>query len=330
MDHAPTRAANIVASAACGQHRPQRQNLGGRPPSRERGRNPRRWSRLRREGGLRHVPAYPLRPVQPPDRAGHESGCDDAVEPVVVGGEHDGHARQERVREDQPARARLRDANDAVRNDERPTDMQRRHRRELIREFSNRLRAIWIRAVQHHRVDEARHHARRREREQQVNAERRGSHREQNPANPAVITERTNERPHQERDGADEVERHVVAVHRDDKIAMRENQPLQRCLRIEREPMLPLEHAIRVRERGVDLVLPEVPDELVDPQHSREQHELACEHAAVLRTPEANQVVASLLFHAPCPYPKGLPQHYGRTAPHQTEMVGRWRLPDCS
>ena len=114
----------------------------------------------------------------------------------------------------------------------------------------------------------------------------------------AVLAERTDERPDEERDRADEVDGDVVAVEALDDRLVRQDQLLERRFELEAERPFEVQHPIGVLERVGGLVLGEEPHVLVQPEHDGEQDELAQEHAAVASLPEAGHQPA-LPLHAP-------------------------------
>ena len=92
--------------------------------------------------------------------------------------------------------------------------MQRRHRRELVGDAAALGRAVDVGTEQRAGVDEAEvgPHARRREREHDVDDERRGGQQDQRAPHPEVVGRPAQEHEHQEPDGGGEVHDGVVGV----------------------------------------------------------------------------------------------------------------------
>ena len=143
--------------------------------------------------------------------------------------------------------------------------MQRRHRRELVRDRGVRVLRVDPRTVGLQRVDEAVlvEHARRRQRIQHVDHECDHRHRDEPVAEPRVEIPVAPHHPADEGEAGGEVDEHVVVVEELDQPLQPHRHPLDAVLAEQVQRALDVDHPAGVGEGRVGVVAGQVADLLV-------------------------------------------------------------------
>ena len=187
---------------------------------------------------------------------------------MVAGGD-DRQQRDGRVGEPPPAVPARGDGDDADRHHQRPSEVQRRHRRELIGHRSTRVVGIDAGAVHAQRVDVPLEHPRRCERERDVDHHRRHRDADEPVPDRRVLVAVAGERPDQEGCGGGEVHADVEVVEDVDHARHVEDESLHRQLDGPTEPPLDVEYSVCVRLCHCDRVVRDDPARPVHPEHRR-------------------------------------------------------------
>lgn len=195
----------------------------------------------------------------------------------MVGGAHDHGQGQQRVQQPQPPPPGTGGDDEPDRHHQGPAEVQRRHRRELVGQVVALRRPVHRGAVHARGVDQARpgEHPRRGERERQVQHQRRGGDRGQDPAGPDVVGRAAQVEPDQEGRRGREVDQGVVGVRAVHQRVAVQQERLQRTLAGQVEPSFGVPHVMGVAVRLAGVPGREPAAGLVDEEEPRDQQELS-------------------------------------------------------
>ena len=201
---------------------------------------------------------------------------DRGVGEVVIRGGDDRQQRDHRVGEGQPAPAGALDADEHQCDQQRPTEVQRGHRRELVGDGCIRVLRIDLRAVGLERVDESVlvEHPGRCQRVEDVDDERDQRHRYEPVAEAGVEVAVAEHDPADEREAQREVDEHVVVVEELDQPVEPHRQVLDAVLAEDVERPLGIDDATRVGERGALVVAGQMADLLVSEEGGDDDDDL--------------------------------------------------------
>ena len=195
----------------------------------------------------------------------------------MVGGGDDRQQRDRRVGERDPGPAPALDANEHQRDQQRPTEVQGRHRRELI---GNRLVGVLgvdARAVALQRVDEAVlvHHPRWGEWVEHVDHERDHRDREEPVPEPGIDLPVTEHDPPDEGEARGEVHEHVVVVEELNQAVQPHDHALDAVLAEHVQRALDVDDTTGVGEGRVGVVACQVANLLVGDERNGDDDDLA-------------------------------------------------------
>lgn len=213
------------------------------------------------------------------------------------------------MQQPQPPPCRPRHGDQADRHHQRPAEVQRRHRGELVRQLVGVGRPVDRRPVQPRGVHQSRHRQQpgRGQRIRQVQHQRGRGDRRQRAPGPDVVPRAAQVQPDQEGRGGREVDGRVVGVGELDERVAVQQRGLHRALpgQMQRPLQVPDLTTVAVRLGGVAGREPAA--QLVDEEQARHQQQFADERRPVAGTGSRRLGFLELLarVHAPGPFADG-------------------------
>ena len=206
-----------------------------------------------------------------------EHAGDGGVGEVVVCGGDDRQQRDRRVQQRQVTPARALDADEHQCDQQRPPEVQGRHRRELVGDRGVGVLAVDAWPVGLERVDETVlvEHPRRCQRIEHMDDERDQRHRHEPVAEPGVQVAVAEHDPSDEREAQREVDEDVVVVEELDQPVEPHREMLDAVLAEDVQRLFDVDHAAGVGERRVGVVASQVADLLVAEEGSDDDDDLA-------------------------------------------------------
>ncbi len=210
----------------------------------------------------------------------------------MVRRQHHGSGHPGRVEGGDPAPLTRAGLDDRPGADQGPPDVERRHRRDLVRSVGDRLGVVDLRPVFLQGVDET--HVGEPsgwgQGKGDMDDQRREGGSEQHPPDPAVVLVVAGVHPHHPDGGAEEVGEEVVAVEQPDRCVARNDEVLEMHLVEDPQCLLEVDDPFAVREGDVDLVLHQKTHGAVCRQAPDQQQELPPEKPSVTRPRRVGRV----------------------------------------
>jgi len=206
-----------------------------------------------------------------------EHAGDGGVGEVVVCGGHDRQQRDRRVQQRQVTPARPLDADEHHCDQQCPSEVQRRHRRELIGDRRIGVLAVDAGAIGLERVDETVlvEHPRRSQRIEHVDDECDQRHRDEPVAEPRVEVAVAEDDPTDECEAQREVDEDVVVVEELDQPVEPHRDVLDAVLAEDVQRLFDVDDAAGIGERRVGVVASQVADLLVAEEGGDDDDDLA-------------------------------------------------------